>query len=178
MDATFLGGSSDEDAESEADRQELLDRVSRTRDLFTRLAALDGKKDRTAFLAVLELEKRARVHGLSHGQRAACFTEFALTYARQEPQLLVDSMERYFKRFGDKTCCFEDIKPYLSLDDSEMPRWVQFLTSVTPSVSRSLLIISAISLISGDQAYLFSGRFASLHKYPKTVKTQVTTLGD
>jgi N-terminal acetyltransferase B complex non-catalytic subunit len=142
MDATFLGSDSDEVAGSDADRQERLDRVSRTRDLFTRLAELDGKKDRTAFLAVLELEKRARVHGLSHGQRA-CFAEFPLTDARPEPRLLVDAMEGYFKRFGDKPCCFEDIKPYLSLDDSEVPRWVQFLTSVTPSVSRSLFCMSA-----------------------------------
>jgi N-terminal acetyltransferase B complex non-catalytic subunit len=127
-------------------------------------------------LAVLELERRARVHGLSHGQRAARFTEFALTDARQEPQLLVDVMEKYFKKFGDKTCCFEDLKPYLSLDDLEMPRWVQFLTSVTPSVSRSLSFVSVISLTLGDPAYLFPGRFAGFHKYTKAVKTQAPTL--
>lgn len=42
--------------------------IARTLDLFQQVAELDGLKDRSAMLALLELEKRARQYGLSSGE--------------------------------------------------------------------------------------------------------------
>lgn len=41
--------------------------ISKTRELLERLAEQDGSKDRSALLALLELEKRARLYNLSTG---------------------------------------------------------------------------------------------------------------
>jgi N-terminal acetyltransferase B complex non-catalytic subunit len=41
--------------------------VAQARDFFLQVAIKDGKKDRSALLAQLELEKRARAHGISDG---------------------------------------------------------------------------------------------------------------
>jgi N-terminal acetyltransferase B complex non-catalytic subunit len=72
LDATFSCIAISQDGVSpeanEFVRMECSENIVRTRDLFTRLAEEDGKKDRSALLALLELEKRARIHGLSTGR--------------------------------------------------------------------------------------------------------------
>ncbi|KAJ7449885.1 actin cytoskeleton organization protein [Mycena latifolia] len=91
-------------------------RLAKTQELFTRLAAQDGQKDRSALLALLELEKRARLHGISN-----------------DTNRMVDLMKQYFDEVGDKACCFEDLKPYLALEADDSQRWMSFLQSLTPS---------------------------------------------
>lgn len=46
---------------------------------------------------------------------------------------MVDLMTKYFDLVSDKACCFEDMKPYLSLGDEELSRWTSFLESVAIS---------------------------------------------
>lgn len=43
---------------------------------------------------------------------------------------MVDLMQRYFNGFGDKGCCFEDLKPYLELKNAELSKWTSFLKSM------------------------------------------------
>ncbi|EEB95702.1 hypothetical protein MPER_05286 [Moniliophthora perniciosa FA553] len=38
-------------------------------------------------------------------------------------------MCRYFEMFGDKTCCYEDMKPYLILSPEDVSKWTDFLES-------------------------------------------------
>jgi N-terminal acetyltransferase B complex non-catalytic subunit len=59
---------------SESKTAECSDHITKTLELFTRVAEEDGKQDRSAVLALLELEKRARSYGLSTG-RQAMFTD-------------------------------------------------------------------------------------------------------
>lgn len=47
---------------------EARDKVTHAQELFIKIAEEDGLKDRSAQLALLELEKRALLHGLSQGQ--------------------------------------------------------------------------------------------------------------
>ncbi|KAG5727952.1 N-alpha-acetyltransferase 25, NatB auxiliary subunit [Termitomyces sp. T112] len=93
-----------------------LEQVEKTQELFTRIAEEDGPKDRSAALALLELEKRARNHGIS-----------------KDPKRLVTLMQDYFTRVGDKACCFEDLKPYLTLEENDLTRWTSFLRAVPAS---------------------------------------------
>jgi N-terminal acetyltransferase B complex non-catalytic subunit len=51
---------------------------------------------------------------------------------------MVDLMESYFNFIGDKACCFEDLKPYLFLEGTELLRWTSFLESI-PLSSVSVL---------------------------------------
>ncbi|KAF7323044.1 Actin cytoskeleton organization protein [Mycena chlorophos] len=89
-------------------------RVAKAQELFTKLAEQDGSKDRSAALALLELEKRARLAGLS-----------------TDAQRMVDVTKRYFEVFGDKACCFEDLKPYVLFEDDDSTQWTAFLQGFT-----------------------------------------------
>jgi len=51
----------------EGAKKECATKVQETRALFTRVVEEDGCKDRSGLLALLELEKRARDHGVSEG---------------------------------------------------------------------------------------------------------------
>ncbi|KAG6917964.1 hypothetical protein DXG01_017148 [Tephrocybe rancida] len=93
-----------------------LEHVAQTQELFTKLAQQDGPKDRSAALALLELEKRARAHGIS-----------------RDSERLVNLMQQYFTQVGDKACCFEDLKPYLVLEEQESIKWTSFLQAVPPN---------------------------------------------
>lgn len=44
------------------------DKITHAQELFVKIAEEDGLKDRSGQLALLDLEKRARLHGLSQGQ--------------------------------------------------------------------------------------------------------------
>lgn len=42
-------------------------------------------------------------------------------------------MQQYFERFGDKACCFEDLKPYLTMGGGDLVKWTSFLEAVPTS---------------------------------------------
>jgi len=49
-------------------------------------------------------------------------------------------MEKYFSQFGDKACCFEDLRPYVNLGTDEKLRWTAFLASQEPSFVRVMFL--------------------------------------
>jgi N-terminal acetyltransferase B complex non-catalytic subunit len=63
LDATF----SSKPQEVPEKREECLSEVDRTRSFFQKISEKDGKRDRSGPLALLELEHRAREHGVSQG---------------------------------------------------------------------------------------------------------------
>ncbi|KAF9464770.1 N-acetyltransferase B complex non catalytic subunit-domain-containing protein [Collybia nuda] len=101
---------------SEGAKVHCAEHITRTQELFTRLALEDGSKDRSSMLGLLELEGRARKYGLS-----------------TSPARLVTLMEHYFEEIGDKACCFEDLKPYLDLEGNECLKWTSFLEATPAS---------------------------------------------
>ncbi|KAJ7774501.1 actin cytoskeleton organization protein [Mycena maculata] len=118
LDATFssLTSIKADEQPDDSTKTECASDVAKTQELFTKLAEQDGHKDRSALLALLELEKRARFHGISN-----------------DTNRMVDLMKRYFEEIGDKACCFEDLKPYLTLDADDSEKWKSFLQSLSPS---------------------------------------------
>ncbi|KAJ7581325.1 actin cytoskeleton organization protein [Mycena floridula] len=74
--------------------------------LFEQIAEKDGLKDRSGLLGLLELDKRSGWKDSTH-----------------RLQLL----QKYFDRFGDKACCFEDLKPFVG----QIKEWTQFLQGLT-----------------------------------------------
>ncbi|EGN93256.1 hypothetical protein SERLA73DRAFT_172175 [Serpula lacrymans var. lacrymans S7.3] len=117
LDATFSTVSSPHQQEvTEAVKSECIECISKARQFFTEIAEGDGRKDRSGFLALLELEKRSITNGLVSDQ-----TE------------LLTLMKRYYNTFGDKACCFEDTRPYLELPDDSLSAWTSFLESQTVS---------------------------------------------
>ena len=40
-------------------------------------------------------------------------------------------MKEHFHQVGDKACCFEDLKPYLDLEEDELLAWTTYLESVS-----------------------------------------------
>lgn len=155
LDATFSYHTQSPDNESsppsEASKTSRLEHITKTQELFTRIAKEDGKKDRSGLLGLLELEKRARQHGLSQGP---IFTflkiPLDLTDSDLDAERFVSLMQQYFEDIGDKACCFEDLKPYLVLEGTEFSRWTSFLESVPSSFvsgpESSKLIFILISL--------------------------------
>ena len=80
-------------------------------------------KDRSAHLALLELEKRSRQHDLA-----------------TDSTTLNSLLEAYFLNFGGKPCCYEDLQPYVELEGEELARWTSVLEKQTASaVSISLI---------------------------------------
>lgn len=76
LDATFCNDKKDEPAE--VSRAAGLERVAVSEKFFARIAEEDGARDRSALLASLELEKRARDHGLSSGLSYSIVIKFKL----------------------------------------------------------------------------------------------------
>ncbi|KAF8238594.1 actin cytoskeleton organization protein [Tricholoma matsutake] len=128
LDATFPDSTPSQNHDNvEHVKAEYSKRIADTQNLLTTLAEEDGQKDRSALLALLELENRARSHRLSNdsGRRIAL-------------------MKQYFLQVGDKACCFEDLKPYLDLEENELSEWTAYLESVsqtftTPNELRRLM---------------------------------------
>ncbi|KAJ7632694.1 actin cytoskeleton organization protein [Roridomyces roridus] len=102
------------------DESKCREQLAETQEFLTKLAETDGVKDRSALLALLELEKRARSHGLS-----------------SDASRMVDLMKQYFDKIGDKACCYEDLKPYLVLETDDAASWTSFLQSLTPSFANT-----------------------------------------
>ncbi|ETW85831.1 hypothetical protein HETIRDRAFT_308984 [Heterobasidion irregulare TC 32-1] len=118
LDATFSSITSGD--ANDSSREECTQHISKTLEFLNNVAQNDKNKDRSAPLALLELERRAREHGVS-----------------TEPSRMVDLLQQYFDQFGDKAVCYEDLRPYISLDADDLSRWSSFLTSI-PFSSDSL----------------------------------------
>ncbi|KAF9075215.1 N-acetyltransferase B complex non catalytic subunit-domain-containing protein [Rhodocollybia butyracea] len=103
---------------SEDAREQCLSKVSNTLALFTKISVQDGKKDRSGLLGLLELESRSRKHGIS-----------------TDPTRMVQLLKQYFETFGDKACCYEDLKPYVSLEGGDLAAWTEFLKASPPPLS-------------------------------------------
>ncbi|KAK7020551.1 N-alpha-acetyltransferase 25, NatB auxiliary subunit [Favolaschia claudopus] len=116
LDATFSSLTTSSGTDDESAKAKCSSHLAKTQELFAKIAAQDRRKDRSGLLALLELEKRARTHGVSN-----------------DAGRLVDLMKRYFDEVGDKACCYEDLKPYLALEGDDATRWTHFLESLSPS---------------------------------------------
>ncbi|KAN0077095.1 N-acetyltransferase B complex (NatB) non catalytic subunit domain containing protein [Tylopilus felleus] len=116
LDSTFAPVSSQrEGGITEESKNECLENVSKARAFLAEIAEKDGAKNRTAPLALLELEHRAHKFGLS------------------DDSVVVDLMENYFTQFGDKACCFEDLINFLDLETTLLDQWKAFLARHQPS---------------------------------------------
>ncbi len=67
LDATFADLTV-EGADVESAKGSSAERITQTRELFGKVVEQDGVKDRSGHLALLELEKRCRHHGLATGE--------------------------------------------------------------------------------------------------------------
>ncbi|KAG8902855.1 hypothetical protein FRB99_004017 [Tulasnella sp. 403] len=138
--------------------------VDGVRDLFERLARHDGIKERGGHLAVLHLEKKLR---------ARDDTQDGI-----EPRLLVPLLQTYFSNFGDKACCFEDLKPYIadlkktaeSGAASELDEWHTFLTSQVPQAVSSLDDLQRIINIFKLQRFLLSEPFDAEAEHTRAIE--------
>ncbi|KAH9484364.1 N-alpha-acetyltransferase 25, NatB auxiliary subunit [Psilocybe cubensis] len=114
----------------EADARE---KVNHAQEIFSKIAEEDSTKDRSGLLALLDLEKRARLHGLS-----------------QEPTRMVSLLKQYFEKFGDKACCFEDLKPFVILDAESLSILRTFLEAIPTAfttISELRRLINSFKLI-------------------------------
>ncbi|KAJ3999153.1 actin cytoskeleton organization protein [Lentinula boryana] len=128
VDGTFASLTDSEDA-----KEQSTSKISNTLALFTKISVQDGRKDRSGLLGLLELEHRARKHGVS-----------------TDPARLLRLIKQYFETFGDKACCFEDLKPYLSLDGEDLAAWTKVLEtcfSVPSSIEAVRRAINAHKLL-------------------------------
>ena len=131
LDATFDGLTTTSETTAEAQKG-CKESVSEARRVFSEIAAKDGLRDRSGPLALLELEKRSIDHGLSIGEEGTysvlatclmrCITDAATLYGL---------IESYFLNFGDKACCYEDLKPYIELEGEELANWTALLEKQT-----------------------------------------------
>lgn len=103
--------------------------------LFTEVALADGKSERGAHLALLELEKRLRS------------TPSLSSSEIEGRKSLKELIEAYFGTFGNKAACVEDLVPYVSaseLREEERKAVVTLFESNRSDVSHSVLFCSCI----------------------------------
>lgn len=75
---------------------------------------------------------------------------------------LVGSMEDYFSQFGDKACCFEDLRPYVTdLVADAKSRWISFLVSQEPSFVRAAFLFWSARVLSPSGTIGYLGGFAA-----------------
>ncbi|KAJ3568563.1 hypothetical protein NP233_g5635 [Leucocoprinus birnbaumii] len=117
LDATFSDLTGGEEKPSGEALEAVKLTVLETRAFFSQIAEKDGLRDRSGLLAQLELEKRARAHGISDDQTR-----------------LGALLKGYFEKFGSKPSCFEDIRPYIDLDGDELAQWTSVLDATPISV--------------------------------------------
>lgn len=113
VDAAFHDLGSSPTSASDEVKTTCAESIAAARELFNQVAEEDGTRDRTGRLALLELEKRAWASGLS-----------------DDPAEMRRLLESYFNRFGDKAVCFEDLRPYISLEGDVLTAWTSFLKAV------------------------------------------------
>ncbi|KAI6005647.1 N-acetyltransferase B complex non catalytic subunit-domain-containing protein [Pisolithus albus] len=111
LDATFPPVASSEGEISEQCKQECRESLVETGEFLEEIAQKDGFKNRAAPLALTELKYRAYKLGL------------------YESSALIESMADYLAQFGDKACCFEDLKAYLDPDIASSEQWETILAN-------------------------------------------------
>nr|VWO98683.1 MAPKK kinase Kpp4 [Ganoderma boninense] len=109
LDATFS---------NPGDKSVTSENITKTREFLGKVVEEDGVKDRSGHLALLELEKRSRQHGLA-----------------TDSTTLNSLLEAYFLNFGGKPCCYEDLQPYVELEGEELARWTSVLEKQTASAT-------------------------------------------
>jgi len=110
-------------------------KIQLAQDLFLDVTRQDRLKDRSGHLALLELERRVRAHGLSQGLLTTSpgrILDPLKSYLADSTRLIT-LLKEYFDNFGDKACCFEDLKPFLDLEESDLSQFTSFL-QVVPTV--------------------------------------------
>ncbi|KAK2466858.1 hypothetical protein APHAL10511_001116 [Amanita phalloides] len=117
IDAVFAPFASTSDPNEEG-RNNCAKAVKKVEELFSKVADEDGTRDRSGLLGLLELEKQAIHYGMSSGSSRLLYL-----------------MQQYFEKFGDKACCFEDLKPYQILAGEDSTKWTSFLESVPENFS-------------------------------------------
>jgi len=90
----------------------------------------DGLKDRSGRLALLELEHRENKHRVTQGEKEFIYGR-CLFDTCADPSRMSLLMRDYFDTFGDKACCFEDLKPYIS--EGGCGEFISFIESVPKS---------------------------------------------
>lgn len=81
---------------------------------------------------------------------------------------LLHLMKQYFEIFGDKACCFEDLKPYLNLEGNDLAAWTEVLQACPSSLVSKFIINTALPSI---MSFLLvdSGSRATHNKLPQTI---------
>jgi N-terminal acetyltransferase B complex non-catalytic subunit len=116
--------------------------IHKAHGIFSRVAEEDGSRDRSGLLALLDLEHRSRMHGISSGMSSLVLSKISLTNGlRLDQNKMVDLMQNYFREIGHKPCCFEDLKPYIQLHSDDLTRWTMFLNSIDLSFASICHII-------------------------------------
>ena len=72
---------------SEQSRLDVEAKITHSKSLFSEIAEEDGLKDRSGFLALLELERRSVAHGLSKGEYDLIFS--GSLFVNRVPQIQV-----------------------------------------------------------------------------------------
>ncbi|KAI6036277.1 N-acetyltransferase B complex non catalytic subunit-domain-containing protein [Pisolithus microcarpus] len=111
LDGTFTPVASSQGEISEESKQECRESLVETGEFLAEIAQKDGFKNRAAPLALTELKYRAYKLGL------------------YDSSVLVESMADYLAQFGDKACCFEDLKAYLDPDIASSEQWETILAN-------------------------------------------------
>ena len=53
---------------------------------------------------------------------------------------MLSLLRKYFEKFGDKACCFEDLKPYVTPEDDTLTQFKSSLESVSSDFVSRLLV--------------------------------------
>jgi N-terminal acetyltransferase B complex non-catalytic subunit len=54
----------------------------------------------------------------------------------EDPAIMLKLVKEYIQQVGSKACCYEDLKPYLSLSGEELTEWLSFLDLLSTTVVR------------------------------------------
>ncbi|KAF9562547.1 actin cytoskeleton organization protein [Agrocybe pediades] len=108
-------------------------KLKHVEEVLSKVQEEDGLKDRSGPLALLELERRARIHGVAKDQTR-----------------MLTLLQNYFDKFGDKACCFEDLKPFLKTEDDTLGLFRASLESVPTdftTVSQLIRLINSFKIL-------------------------------
>ncbi|KAH9063337.1 N-acetyltransferase B complex non catalytic subunit-domain-containing protein [Lactarius vividus] len=133
LDATFLPSTLSNGTHHESSSSlpsDFAQHKEKTRELFAKVVEEDGSHDRAGWLGLMELEKLSTTHGVP-----------------SDASHLLDLLKRYFDIFGDKTACYEDLRPYTDLDSdsSSIGDWITFLEDVEHSPSSGTALRRSIN---------------------------------
>ncbi len=139
LDATFADLTS-EASDVEAAKVAVSERIVKAREFFGKVVEADGVKDRSGHLALLELEKRSRQHGLATGMETQYLSEH-WPNGISDSSALHSLLESYFQSFGGKSCCYEDLKPYIEFEGEDLAKWTAVLEKQTASFVSCIFLL-------------------------------------